>query len=44
MPDACSLYLGKGFGAFALGRGYLHVCVEQKLTIRLGLSLLFLGW
>lgn len=44
VPDACSLYLGKGSGAFALGRGHLHVYAEQELTIRLGLSLLSSGW
>lgn len=43
VPDACSFYLGKGLGAFALGRGYLHVYVKQELMVRLGLSLFVLG-
>lgn len=29
VPDACSFCLGKVLGAFALGRGYLHVYVGQ---------------
>lgn len=42
-PDTYSTCLGKGVWVFSLGRRYLHVCVEQELTVRLGLSLLSLG-
>lgn len=43
-PDARSFGLiCKGAWAFTLERGYLHVYVWQKLTVRLGLSLLSLS-